>query len=48
MSGAPDDLPHKLRKFDWYRTAMLINPERASDADMVSLYYTGNLRIYPR
>lgn len=33
MSGAPDDLPHKLRKFDWYRTAMLINEDRASTAD---------------
>eukprot|EP01051_Picozoa_sp_SAG22_P021060 SAG22_NODE_4498_length_1250_cov_16.166811_2_plen_97_part_00 len=33
MSGAPDDLPHKLRKFDWYRSAMLINEDRASTAD---------------
>jgi hypothetical protein len=34
MSGAPDDIFHKIRKFDWYRTAQLISPETARKVDV--------------
>lgn len=33
MSGAPDDIFHKIRKCDWYRTAALVSPAKAREVD---------------
>jgi hypothetical protein len=35
MSGAPDNIFHKIRKFDWYRTAELISPAKAREIDVM-------------